>query len=218
MRIAVFIILLLIAVVPFRASCQQYDVLRAKHAYLDDGDRIRKGDKLVRSDVVSVRKKGTAILGSMSEVHFKLKPGIYNIDSLMTLHEARRDRHDSLRAVLLERNLLDCQFRYRVLNVPGSDQKHNGDRIDVFREAVVNMERDRDDLLTIQWSNPDNRYRGDHLIIIQDPESMWYVDVFETGLNEIRVDFGGYGYENLQYLIKAEDCRASLIHGVRIVP
>ncbi|MEM9329182.1 MAG: hypothetical protein AAGA85_26200 [Bacteroidota bacterium] len=198
--------------------CQYYEVIKARKSYRDNGERIKKYERVDRKDIVTVKQNGELLLKSVTYVNPHLKPGRYNIDSLMTLDYRRHEVHDSLKHVLRSKHLLGCKFRYKVMMVPGSNRHYEADRIKVFNKPMLTIKERSNEPSKVRWSNPDARYERSHLVVVQDAESKSFIDVFETNNREIHIDFASYNYPLMQYFVKALDCRGSLTYGVKVVP
>lgn len=197
---------------------QYYDVLEAKKSYRENGKKIKKGERVDRTDLVIVRQNGELLLRSRTYVNPHLKQGRYDIDSLMTLDYARHEIHDSLKNVLKSKNLLKCKFRYKVMAVPGSNKPYYADRIQLYNESITTLKKGTTTPLKVKWVNPDTKYEKGYVIIIQDAKTKSFIDILETEEREIDIDFVSYNYPLIQYSIKALDCRGSLTHGLKIVP
>lgn len=218
MRIITFFFISLFWYASNVAYGQYYDVLEAKKSYRDNGEKLKKGERVYRNDIVTVKRKGELLLRSATFVNPRLKPGRYDIDSLMTFDYARHKTHDSLKNVLRAKELLGCKFIYKMMVVPGSNKHYEVGRIEVDSRPIVNLKKNRAKARIVKWSNPNGRYQGTYVVILQDAESKSFLDVIETAEQEIPIDFLKYNHPLIQYSIKAEDCRASHTYGIRIVP
>lgn len=218
MRTCVFFLITLFCYTGHTAYAQYYDVLESKKAYRENGDKLKKGERVDRRDIVTVKSKGELILRSRTFVNPRLRPGRYNIDSLMAFDYARHKTHDSLKSILRDKKLLGCKFKYKSMVVPGSSKHYEMGRIEVDSQPVQNISKTRGKPRTIKWSNPNSKYEGSYLVIIQDASSKSFLDVIETEDQETTLDFLSYHHPLVQFSIKAQDCRSSHTYGVRVVP
>ena len=207
----------------FWCSCntalgQYYEVLETKKSYRENGEKLKKGERVDRHDIVTVKRKGELLLRSITYVNPRLKPGKYNIDSLMTFDYARHNTHDSLKNVLKSKKLLRCQFKYKMMVVPGSGKHYEVGRIEVAKKPIINLKKGRLEPSLVKWSNPNGKYQGSYVVIIQDAGSKSFLDVLETDTQKISIDFLSYNHPLIQYTIKALDCRSSHTYGVRVIP
>ncbi len=218
MRIFTFFFITLFVLTCNTAHGQYYEVLESKKSFRENGAKLKKGERVDRSDIVTVKSKGELLLRSITFVNPRLKPGIYDIDSLMTFDYARHKTHDSLKNVLRDIKLLGCKFKYKMMIVPGSNKHYEVGRIEVDSRPIINLKKGRTAPIVVKWSNPNGKYQGSYVVIIQDATSKSFLDVIETEAREIPIDFLSYNHPLIQYTIKALDCRASHTYGVRIVP
>lgn len=218
MRAFTFFLIILFWYTCHTAHAQYYEVLEAKKSFRENGEKLKKGERVDRKDIVAVRRKGELLLRSITFVNPRLSPGTYNIDSLMTFDYGRHKTHDSLKNVLRDKKLLGCKFKYKMMMVPGSNKHYEVGRIEVDSRPIINLKESQVEPKLVKWSNPNGKYQGRYIVIIQDAKSKSFLDVLETEEQEVPIDFLSYNHSLIQYTIKALDCRASHTYGVRIVP
>lgn len=166
------------------------------------------------SETVVIDEKGLLTLDLGAPLQLKLVEGTHNIDSLSSELKARFKRHLELVKVLKDRNLYVCKFVYQKWFVPGTNRHYEADRIELIADTRTTLKQDQE--WTIQWRNPDGKYKGNYLFIIRESFSNAFLDIIETSERELTINPSKYGHSHLLYHVKAEDCRASNTYGIRI--
>ena len=206
----------LIFLYPYNGYSQDFLVLEAKRAFRQNGKKIKKGDLLSKREIVTIKEDGKMILDVESTIDLALSAGVHDIDSLNTINTIRYQNHDSLVNVLEKRGLLPCKFRYQVWLVLGTNRHYEADRIAISNPEKIKVNHGASTPVSIEWNNPDKKYKGDYLVIIRDAFTQGFIDILETSNNSISLYPENYDHQYMIYYIQAEDCRASRIHKIEV--
>lgn len=189
---------------------QDFEVLDSKRSYKENGKKIRKGDRLNKEDIVIIKEKGLLTLDINYPRNLTMERGRYRLDSLIEKLKYRYARHKKFHAELKNKGLANCKFRYKAMTVPGSGNIYEADRIKISDQTYDSNKNDQN-ILDISWENPDKRYKGKYLVIVQEAYGQeLLIDIMETADNAAFINIAKYDEQFMQYFIQAEDCRASL--------
>lgn len=194
---------------------QSYRVLEAKKVFRIDGEKVKKNQMLYGSDTIDIREKGYLLLDVESAMDLKLAPGRYHVRT-----ESRRlnewyDQHLFWTKYLKKNNLIMCKFSYKTLVVPGSDRHYEIDRIEMDQKSLVSIPSDTT-ALSLNWTNPDYRFKGTYYLIVRDFYNNGFIDILETNENTLTFYPGKYGHKHMIYNIMASDCRASFRYKIEV--
>lgn len=203
--------LILIVAVYFvpHTLCSQYKVLEAKKVRTLDGGKVKKGGFLSKEDQIQIAANGGLTLDVESAMHMKLGPGAYTVGVESVRHNEWYNTHLELTKLLKKKGMIMCKFRYKTLVVPGSDRHYEVDRIELDQKSLVRINSDTT-ALTINWVNPDYRYKGGYHLVIRDYYNQGFIDIIQTDEDTLTFYPGKYGHKHMYYNIIADDCRASL--------
>lgn len=210
------LVLLFSGILSLTAISQTYTVEEAKKSFRANGEKIKKGNKIEKSEVVTIKEKGNMTVNIGIQALLKLTPGTHDIDSLSHDLVFRYDRHVQLTTDLNKRGLLSCTFNYQKWVVPGSTRHYEVDRIAMDDDKKIVVKKNSSDSLTIGWANPDPKYVGNYILVLRDAFNNGFVDVIETEGESITFDPRKYAHQFMLYFVKAEDCRASLTYRIEV--
>ena len=194
----------------------QYKVLEAKKARKWDGEKVKEGDFLTKEDKLVISERGYLTLDTESAMHMKLAPGTYNVGDESLRHNKWYDTHLELTKELKRKGMIMCKFTYKTLVVPGSDRHYEIDRIELDQKPMVEIDSDTT-ALTVNWVNPDYKYKGGYHLVVRDYYNQGFIDVIEIEPESKSITFypGSYGHRHMYYNIIADNCRASFKHKIQ---
>ena len=197
------------------ATPGQYGVLEAKKITNQNGDKVRKGDFLLKTDTISIAEKGHLTLDVESAMRMKLASGMYIVGEESERHNEWYSTHLRLTNKLKRLGLISCKFRYKTLVVPGSDRHFEVDRIEIDQKGLVVINSDTVSL-SIKWANPDYKYKGTYYLVIRDFYNQGFIDILETEEDHLEFYPARYGHKHIYYSIITETCRASLRYKIEV--
>ena len=193
-----------------------FRVMLAKKAFDGNGQKIKTNAAINRYQTVLVKEGGSLEMDVESRLDLVLGPGSHNLDELERQHSYRYRHHDSLKLVIYNKGMLNCKFQYQQLVVPGaSNTGYDPARIRVQSKPLTTFDPDPEKELTIAWENPNDSYKGNYLLVIQDAFNTAYLDLIETKNTSVTIYPASYDVPYLQYFIRAEDCRGSAEYGLK---
>lgn len=212
-----FFLILSFLLSPFLGFSQSYKVLGAKKITKSDGERVRRGSFLLKSDTILIAEKGYLTLDVESSMHMKLPPGNYSVGAESARHNEWYSSHLELTKELKRKGMIMCHFTYKTIAVPGSNRHYEIDRIELDQKGLVKINSDTA-ALTITWANPNYKYKGGYHLIIRDFYNQGFIDIIEIEAGTDTVTFypGTYGHKHMYYNIIADDCRASLKYKIQV--
>lgn len=210
-----FLYFLLILSLSPAIGLAQYEVLEAKKIRNQNGDKVKKGDFLSKDDTIDIAAKGGLTLDVESAMHMKLAPGTYQVGVESARHNKWYNTHLTLTKELKKKGMIMCRFTYKTLVVPGSDRHYEVDRIELDQKGLVKIASDTASL-TLNWINPDYKYKGGYHLVVRDYYNQGFIDIIETDKKTITFYPGKYGHKHMYYNIIANDCRASLRYKILV--
>ncbi len=103
-------------------------------------------------------------------------------------------------------------------NSKGSNRHYEVDRIASEDEGVIVARKKSTSPISIEWANPDRKYKGSYVVVLRDAFNNGFIDILETEVESISFDPRKYGHRYILYFVKAEDCRASRTYKIEVKP